>query len=101
MLSEAKHPRILAEKEHAETLRVVYPERNEKDPSASPQDDSERAQGDGPLTLSLSSVTRHSFVPERPTKRVDKRGEYENQQKRICGNDGSHGGVAIGSKRRL
>jgi hypothetical protein len=58
MLSEAKHPRILPNKGNAETLRVVYPERNEKDPSASPQDDSERAQGDKASNVSLFSVTR-------------------------------------------
>jgi hypothetical protein len=44
--SEATKPPGRAENVTAGILRAVYPERNEKDPSASPQDDSERAQND-------------------------------------------------------
>ena len=36
----------LPDLKNAEILRAVYPEGNYKDPSASPQDDSDRAQND-------------------------------------------------------
>ena len=60
VLSETKEGSLhVLDSTNAGILRKVYPARNVKDPSASPREDSERAQNDTPRGFFRNLLSRH------------------------------------------